>query len=223
MSFLCIGHRGASGHAPENTLKAFQLAIDMGCPWIELDVYAVEDELLVIHDDEVDRTTDGSGLVMEMTLETLRSLDAGEGEKIPTLQEVMALCQGKVAINIELKGPGTAEPVNQLLAEMTHQSWNEKNISISSFHHDELARANPLYPRGALFYKEAPYIEKAQALAAYSINLAAKLVDADVVAEAHNHGYQVWVYTVNTKAEMQKMKDFGVDAVFTNYPDQFPA
>ena len=219
MSFTCIGHRGASGHAPENTLKAFQLAIDMGCTWVELDVYAVEGELVVIHDDDVDRTTNGSGAVMAMTFAELRALDAGEGEQIPTLREVMSLCEGKVGINIELKGPDTAGPVNQLLAEL---DWQPENITISSFDHQELAKANPVFPRGALFYKPADYIAIAQELGASSINLSTKLATPENVNLAHQHGFKVWVYTTNTRAEMTKMKTMGVDAVFTNYPDEFP-
>lgn len=220
MGFICIGHRGASGHAPENTLKAFQLAIDMGCPWIELDVYCVEGELLVIHDDEVDRTTNGAGLVMEMGVAALRNLDAGDGEKIPTLTEVLELCRGKVNVNVELKGPNTAEPVNQLLA--TSEGWSEQNVAISSFYHDELAKADEKYKRGALFYKETDYVSAANQLGAYSINLAAKLVSKEVVDQAHDAGYPVWVYTVNTFDEMLAMKNMGADAVFTNFPDQFP-
>ncbi len=220
MSFICIGHRGASGHAPENTLKAFKLAIDMGCPWVELDVYAIEGELVVIHDDDVDRTTNGTGAVMDMTFAQLRALDAGDGEQIPTLTEVMTLCAGKVGINIELKGPNTAEPVNQLLATL---NWQPKDITISSFDHRELAKANPIYPRGALFHKPADYIPIAEALGAFSINLATKLANPEIVKLAHDHGFQVWVYTTNTRAQMTEMKNMGVDAVFTNYPDEFPA
>ncbi|MFN3236721.1 MAG: glycerophosphodiester phosphodiesterase [Pseudomonadales bacterium] len=222
MSFLCIGHRGASGHAPENTLKAFQLAIEMGCSWVELDVYAVEGELLVIHDDDVDRTTNGQGAVMAMSLAELRALDAGDGEQIPTLREVMKLCAGKVGINIELKGPGTAQPVNTLLTEMLLEGWTPEQIIISSFDHRELARADQQFQRGALFYKYADYVAAAQALGAVSINLAQKLVTAEAVQEAHQAGFQVWVYTVNSFDEMLAMKNLGVDAVFTNYPDQFP-
>ena len=86
---ICFGHRGAAGYAPENTLQAFRLAIDMGCPWIELDVHTVEGELLVIHDDELARTTNGHGRVSTSSLQYLRSLDAGMGERIPMLNEVL--------------------------------------------------------------------------------------------------------------------------------------
>ena len=85
---IIIGHRGASGHAPENTLAAFRLAEEMGCAWVELDVHHLEDELLVIHDDIVDRTTSGTGSLTDLGLAKVRQLDAGSGERVPTLKEV---------------------------------------------------------------------------------------------------------------------------------------
>ena len=117
-AFLCIGHRGASGHAPENTLKAFEMAVVMNCDWVELDVYAVDNELLVIHDNRLDRTTNGTGNVMHANLDYLRSLDAGQGQQIPTLNEVIQTINHRAGINIELKGPNTAEPENQLYSEL---------------------------------------------------------------------------------------------------------
>ena len=123
-NMICIGHRGASGYAPENTLEAFELAISMHCPWVELDVYAVEDELLVIHDDTLERTTNGRGRVMQTPLAALRSLDAGKGQQIPTLSEVIELIDHRAGINIELKGEHTALPVNRLLADYRERGWH---------------------------------------------------------------------------------------------------
>ncbi len=224
MTFLCIGHRGASGHAPENTLKAFELAIEMGCPWIELDVYVVDGQLVVIHDDELDRTTNGSGLVMDQSFEALRKLDAGDGEKIPTLKEVIELVNHRAVINIELKGAGTAEPLNQLLAGYLTRGWLADEFFISSFNHRELEKSDPAYRRGALFYKAVDsYTNRCKALQVASLNLAASLVTKEVVDTAHSEGLQVFVYTVNTHDEMLALKNMGVDGVFTNYPDQFPS
>jgi len=222
-SFICIGHRGASGHAPENTLRAFSLAIEMGCPWVELDVYAVGSELLVIHDDDVDRTTNGTGAVMELDFDYLRSLNAGEHEKIPTLREVIKLVDHRAGINIELKGPNTARPVCNLLEEFLGQGWDASEFLISSFHHKELALSDVIYPRGALFYKEVDdYFERTRALNAYSINLSSKLVTKSVIEAAHQEGLKVFVYTVNESKHMEELKQLGVDGVFTNYPDRFP-
>ncbi|MBL4680326.1 MAG: hypothetical protein JKY88_06335 [Pseudomonadales bacterium] len=223
-SFICIGHRGASGHAPENTLKAFNLAIEMGCPWIELDVYVVEGELIVIHDDDVDRTTNGTGSVMESSLDYLRSLDAGENEQIPTLREVITLVDHRAGINIELKGPNTAQPVCALLNEFCARGWDASEFLLSSFSHRELALGDRIYPRGALFFKEVDdYFERTQKLGAHSLNLSSKLITQSVIKEAHDKGLKVFVYTVNQKIDMENLKKMGVDGVFTNYPDRFPA
>jgi glycerophosphoryl diester phosphodiesterase len=222
MTFICIGHRGASGHAPENTLKAFELAIEMGCTWIELDVYCVEGELVVIHDDDVSRTTNGSGAVMSLGLEKLRALDAGDGEQIPTLREVLDLCDKRVGVNVELKGPDTARPVSVLLRDALTHGWRSDQFLLSSFYHNELARADRQFARGALFHKSADYCAVAKELGASAINLAQKLVTKEVVQEAHQQGFQVLVYTVNSREEMQLQKDLGVNGVFTNYPELFP-
>jgi len=103
--FLKIGHRGAMGYEPENTLRSFKKALDLKVDMIELDVYVCKsDELIVIHDDKVDRTTNGQGYVVNKTFEELRTLDAGKNEKIPTLSEVLNLVNRKAKLNIELKG-----------------------------------------------------------------------------------------------------------------------
>ncbi len=222
-SFLCIGHRGASGHAPENTLKAFELAVQMNCPWVELDVYAVENQLLVFHDDELERTTNGQGRVMDADLAYLRSLDAGDGQQIPTLMEVIQTVDHRTRINIELKGPDTAEPVNKLLAELTLSDWHEEEFLISSFNHKELARADPRYRRGALFRRSvSDYFSRTEKLDAYAINLSIKIVDKQTVLQAHKKGLKVFVYTANTSDDMQRLQSMGVDGVFTNFPDRFP-
>lgn len=116
-SVLSIGHRGAAGHAPENTLLSIQQAIELGADWVEIDVHSVGNNLLVIHDDRLERTTNGRGKLRKRDIETLRALDAGEGEKIPFLSEVLKTVQNRVGLNIELKGKGTAEPVHRLIRD----------------------------------------------------------------------------------------------------------
>ena len=221
-SFLCIAHRGASGHAPENTLKAFALAIEMGCPWVELDVYFVDGELVVIHDDLLDRTTNGTGLVMSASFNDLRKLDAGEKEKIPTLREVISLIDHRAGINVELKGPDTAEPVCNLLKHFVSKGWKTSEFLLSSFDHNELARADEDFKRGALFYKICDYFSRTRSLNAYAINLSSKLVSKEIVEQAHEEGLKVYVYTVDDKTEMENLKQIGVNGIFTNYPDHFP-
>ena len=217
-SVLRIGHRGAKGYIPENTLPSFQHAMDLGCDYVELDVYSVGEELLVIHDKHVDRTTNGHGLIEELTLNYLRSLDAGNGAKIPTLTEVLDLVGGKCGINVELKGQDTALLVCDLLANYT---WSEEKVLLSSFDHEELAKTDPKYRRGALFEKLVPdRWQQAQDLAAWSMNFSLNDVTTELVDEAHQRGYKVLVYTVNKIDDIKRMLDCGVDGIFSDYPDR---
>lgn len=218
---ICIGHRGAKGHRPENTLSSFDFALQLGCPWIELDVYAVEDELLVIHDKRVDRTTNGSGLISEMSLEELRSLDAGDGQQIPTLDEVIALVNRRCSINVELKGPDTAIPVNQALHRYCEQGWKPESFLISSFYHSELEKADRKFSRGALF-ADIPddWLARAQALSAWSVNFDQNKVTNDLVQQAHEADLKVLVYTANELQDIERVIAVGVDGVFSDFPDR---
>src|SRR5262245_29681827 len=121
--FLCIGHRGARGYEPENTLLSFRKALALGAPCIELDVFAVGGQLVVFHDDRLERTTNGKGFLLEHSFEELRRLDAGKGEKIPTLSEVFAAVDRRAGINIELKGRNTAKPVADFVSRMRTEGW----------------------------------------------------------------------------------------------------
>ena len=215
---LCIGHRGAKGHYPENTLPSFQYAIELGCNWIELDVYAVDDELLVIHDDTLERTTNGTGAVQTASLDYLRSLDAGNGATIPTLREVLDLVDNRCGVNIELKGEKTALPTMALLEAY---KWPDEAFLLSSFNHEELALTNPRYRRGALFSKLAPdQWQRAARLGAWSTNFYLNDVTRQLVDEAHDKGFAVLVYTVNKPADIERMLDYGVDGIFSDYPDR---
>ena len=144
--FLCIGHRGAMGHAPENTLLSLKKALEMGAPCVEVDVYFVDGHLLVFHDDRLERTTNGFGYLADHDFEYLRSLDAGEGERIPTLREVFETVGLKAGVNIELKGPGTARPVVELIADFRGKGWHNDLILVSSFNHRELEMVRCLDP-----------------------------------------------------------------------------
>ena len=221
---LCFAHRGASGHEPENTLLAVQKALSLGAPWIEVDVYAVENQLIVIHDPTLERTTNGSGHVMEKTLTYLRSLDAGKGQRIPFLQEVFDLVSDQAGINVELKGPNTAEPVISLIDEfiMNHH-WTYDRVLISSFNHDELKKVKALQPKiriGALISRIPDnHARFAEALGAYSVHVKMKVINRQFVDDAHQRDLNVFVYTVNSTEEIEKMMSLGVDGIFTNYPE----
>ncbi len=221
---LCIGHRGAMGHAPENTLLSISKAIEMGADWIEVDVYLVEGELIVIHDPTLERTTNGEGAVMETSPAVLRSLDAGQGEKIPFLQEVFDLVDKRVGINIELKGPETAVPTVKLIHSQIEKGWSYENILVSSFDHNMLRTVQQLDAAikiGALiFHNPDDVTQYVQELNAFSINPWLNTVNEALVQKAHEQGLHVYVYTVNEPEDIERMRQWGVDGVFTNYPDR---
>jgi glycerophosphoryl diester phosphodiesterase len=216
----CFAHRGAKGHEPENTLRAFRRAMAMGCTWVELDIHVVEGELIVIHDDALNRTTNGRGKISDSSLAYIRSLDAGLGEQVPTLAEVFSLLKGHCGINVELKGKGTAEPLNHFLRGACESGWDAQQVLVSSFNHNELALVDRTYARGALFGRANNYFETTDRLAAYSLNLGLKLVNAETVAEAHRRDLKVFVYTVNEMVDIRRMSMLGVDGVFSDYPDR---
>lgn len=223
-SFICFAHRGASGHAPENTLMAIRKAMEMGASWVEVDVYLAQGEPVVIHDRQLDRTTSGTGDVTRSSLSYIRSLDAGKGEKIPFLREVIDTVSGRAGINIELKGEDTAGPVSALIGEyVVKGKLDYDHVLVSSFDHRLLLEVRSLdskIPIGVLvekIFKETARI--ARNMGAFSIHPHQRAVTAEFVADAHRRGMRVFVYTVNRVEAVRRMKELGVDGVFTNYPE----
>ncbi len=224
---LCIGHRGAMGHAPENTLLSVRTALQMGTPCIEIDVYSVHGKLLVIHDDTLERTTNGNGSLWEHDFAALRALDAGQGEQIPTLAEVCTTIAGQACLNIELKGQQVAADVvrfiQQLLAE-PETPWRRAQLLVSSFDHRALQQVRALDASiliGALGYAlPVDDARFATELGAVSANPARELVDQRFVDDAHARGLKVFVYTVNQLTDLARMSEMGVDGVFCNYPER---
>ncbi len=221
---ICFAHRGASGHEPENTLLSVRKALSLGAQWIEIDVYAVQGELVVIHDERLERTTDGTGNVMRQSLEYLRSLDAGKGERIPLLREVFDLAGRRAGINVELKGPGTAAPVVSLIDEyIARYGWAYELVLVSSFKPRELKKVKAFQPgirTGLIVEKVSPhYLCSAQKLGAYSIHQRFEATTRRFVEDAHLGGLKVFVFTVNCTEEIERMRLLGVDGVFTDYPE----
>ncbi len=221
---LCIAHRGASGHAPENTLLAIEKAINMGAPWVEIDVQLLEGQLVVIHDPTLDRTTNGTGLVETCRLADLRLLDAGRGEKIPLLSEVFDLISGRCGLNVELKGPGTALPTLALVQSLVGQGlldWSQ--LLISSFNHHwikQVKSREPLCPVAAnLCGLPLDYARFAYGLGASSVHFDMEFIDVALVEDAHRRGLMVNVFTVNREEDLERVRQMGVDGVFTNYPE----
>ncbi|HSX09626.1 MAG TPA: glycerophosphodiester phosphodiesterase family protein [Candidatus Saccharimonadales bacterium] len=222
-----IAHRGASGYAPENTLTAFKKALEMGVDGIELDVHLSKDgHVVVLHDPFLLRTTKTFGWVSKKLLKELQQLDAGKGEKIPTLQEVLNLVDKRVKVNIELKAKGTARAVSEIIKiYVATKKWKYDNFFVSSFDHKELLEFKKLIPQikiGAIIIGINIQFEKyKKELGAYSVSMWLPCVTKSVVQKAHKRGLKVFVYTVNDVKKMNKMKELGVDGIIGNYPDRF--
>jgi len=223
---LRIGHRGAAGHEPENTLRSFARAVELGADMVELDVHlCASGELVVIHDDKVDRTTDGSGRVGDMTLGELRTLDAGKGERIPTLDEVLATLRCRAAVDVELKGPGTAEPVYELVGGLVRRRrWALNDVLVTSFDWGMLEELRSLSDRarlGPLVHSEpSRALRFASEVRAHSVNPFHGALDAGYVREAHRLGLTVYPWTVDEAADIERVKGLGVDGVISDYPDR---
>ena len=221
---LCIGHRGAMGYAPENTLRSIEIALELGVPWVEIDVQYIDEHLVVIHDERLERTTNGTGYVFDKSFSFLRTLDAGDGEKIPTLEEVLELVSGRAGINIELKSANAARPVVELIRHVVRQDWDVKQFLVSSFIHHEIRKVKQLDSRiriGALLEGiPTDYAAFAEELAAYSVNTSIEFINREFVQDAHSRGLKVFIYTVNHPDDVKRMMSLEVDGVFSDYPDR---
>lgn len=223
---ICIGHRGACGHEPENTLRSVRRALELGAHGIEVDVYFIDGELVVFHDAKLDRTTNGKGVLARKTFAFLRTLDAGKGERIPTLREVFEEVGRRAFINVELKGARTAKPVSELIHEYVKQHhWRYEDFMVSAFNRRELrAVTDPKIPIALLLTKPTRlYSLSARRVRASAVNPAARFVTKKFVEDAHARGLRVFPYTVNAPAEIARLRDLGVDGVFTDFPERVVA
>ncbi|MBI4094129.1 glycerophosphodiester phosphodiesterase [Candidatus Kaiserbacteria bacterium] len=223
---LIIGHRGAMGYEPENTLRSFKKAIELGVDMVECDIYVCKTgEVVVIHDDTVDRTTNGTGWVIEKTFSELRSLNAGKGEKIPTLDEVLALVNKQAKVNVELKGPHTAEAAAETIKRWaTKKGWEYPDFIVSSFNHYEVQKFNKVNPgvETGLIMLAIPigYAEFANKLNTSFIVLSKETINQEFVDDIHKRGKKVYVWVINDKNEMKRFGSLGIDGVFSNFPDR---
>lgn len=221
---ITIGHRGAAGLEPENTLLSFQKALELQVDMIEFDVQMCKSgELVVIHDDSLDRTTNGKGFVGEKSLMELKTLDAGKGECIPTLEESLRLIGNQSKINIELKGKSTAIASMRIIKQFVGQGIIcFENILVSSFLFDELAiikQGIPSIKTGLLFEELPQKIDQfLNEFQAYSVNLDYRFVTEEIVNRVHSFHARVFAYTVNQQADKIVMKAMGVDGIFTDFP-----
>lgn len=221
---ITIGHRGAAGYAPENTLKSIARALDLGAHWVEIDVYSVDNQLVVIHDDKLERTTNGHGYLSDKSFSYLRSLDAGQGEKIPILDEVFELVNHRAGINIELKGSNTAKHLAKHISDRIARGWSFEEILVSSFDHTELATLKDIEPRirrGGLIYGiPQDYAAFGEKLKLHSVNPSIHFINQQLIDDAHKRGFLVLAYTANDPRDIEKMASMGVDGLFSDYPDR---
>jgi len=217
---LRIGHRGACGHAPENTLASIEQAIAFGCALTEVDVQRTADgSLILLHDERVDRTTDGQGLLADMELEDIRKLDAG-GQKIPTLEEALHAARGRIGLILELKAEGLAYDI----CGIVRASGFAGQIIYASFLHDELQHVRRADPdaKTLVLFKRLPKNPAAEAtrLQATHVGLRFDTATKPILIALHKARLAVFVYTVNKPADITRMRAMVVDGIVSDYPDR---
>ena len=215
-----IGHRGAAGHEPENTLRSIERAIEFGADFVEVDVQLTRDgHIVLLHDKRVDRTTNGCGYVSEMLLADVQALDAGKGERIPTLKDVLQLTSGRIGVMIELITPGIADQLVDLVREKF-----DGMVIYASFLHAEVAAVRRLEPDAlTLALIEAVPIrptEFAKDVSVTHVGLSIDSITPDFVAAFKRENFKVFVYTVNDPRDILWLRSLKVDGIISDYPER---
>ncbi|MBL8044721.1 MAG: hypothetical protein JNL86_17570 [Nitrospira sp.] len=221
-SVLRIGHRGASGHAPENTLASIWKARSLHVDFIEVDLRETSDgHLVLLHDDTIDRTTNKSGTLAEMSLEQVQRLDAGNWQRIPTLEEALDIAGHAMGVILELKVEGIG---NEACAIVKRTGFSGPLI-YASFLIAELHRVRQADPEArimVLHHRRLPPdpIADVLALNAAYVGFHYSSVTPALLQTSHDLGRQVFTYTVNERHDIQRMRDLGVDGIISDYPDR---
>ena len=221
-----IGHRGAKGYEPENTLISFEKAIEMGADGIELDVHiSLDGHLVVIHDETIDRTTNGKGIVNQLTLAELKSFQINEKWEIPTLEEVLDLVDKRCFVNIELKDNETVEKVVELIEHyVSNKNWSHNHFIVSSFDWNALQQVRFLNDDiriGVLTETDLDLaISFARFMKAEALHPDFQLLTKEYATAIKGKGILVFPWTVNEVEAIQKMKDLDVDGIITDYLDR---
>lgn len=214
---MIIGHRGAKALEPENTLRALRRG--MGCAdYVEIDVRMTCDgELVVIHDPTLERTTNGAGRVGDHTLRELRELDAGKGEKIPTLAEVLELVRGSSGLVLEIKEPGTEDQISREVA-----CCRPDRLLVVSFHEESIAAIRRILPDAAtgliISEKNPATIVNARILGAAAVLTKMTVLRPAMVTEAHEKGLMVISWTLNARKDYHAAEMMNVDGIATDDP-----
>lgn len=234
-----MGHRGAAGHAPENTLGGIRKAAALGARWVEFDVKLTRDGVpVLLHDAKVNRTTDARGVLSRLDLAQTRSFDAGRwfapefaGERIPTLEEAIAVARSLgLGANIEIKATRgrhreTAARSMPIIAE----GWsdNPDQVLVSSFNADSLTVAKDLAPhirRGLLMRRRMPgWRDRAERLACFSVHCREAMLTRRVTADMRRYPYHLYSFTVNDPARARELYNWGVECIITDFPDRILA
>lgn len=223
---LVIGHRGAMGHETENSLASIQKAMELDADMIEIDVFRIDSgEIVVFHDERLERLTNAGGRIEEYNIFDLKQVLLHGNHQIPMLQEVLKLVNNNTALNIELKGANTADRVNFILDYYVREKgWSWDNFLISSFNWDELKKMREANPDIAIavLTEEDPIqaIPVAKELNAVAINPDYNQLTQEVVDKIQDAGFKVYTWTVNNPDDIQKMKEFGVDGIISDYPER---
>ncbi|MEU6703694.1 glycerophosphodiester phosphodiesterase [Streptomyces wuyuanensis] len=218
MSFLTIGHRGVMGVEPENTLRSFVRAERAGMDAIELDLHLSKDgALVVMHDTDVDRTTDGTGPIAEKTLAELRELDAGQGERIPVFEEVLDAVSAP--LQVEIKDAAAA----RVLADVIVKRDLVERIEVTSFQDDAVREITALVPgvRTGLIASRwgSDIVERAQAVGAPTLALNIRRLTLETVERAHDEGLRVIGWVVNTQDHLRLVRALELDGATTDFPE----
>ena len=232
---LIIGHRGARGHVAENTLESIQKALDLNVDGVEIDVYQCSSgEIMVFHDKKLNRLTKHNGLIEETTFEELNNILVAKKYKIPTLEQVLELIDGKILLNIELKGENTAIPTAAILKRYLQSSqFDKKKLIVSSKNWKELTlfkNQNTNIPIGVLSHynifldKELnDIIKKSRELNAIAIHPKFSILNKKAVDRMHSSGFLVYSWTINKPKDIKRAIQWGVDGIITDFPDRVPS
>ena len=223
---MIIGHRGAMGHIAENTIPSIKKAMELGVDGIEIDIFRCKTgELVVFHDEKLDRLTNSSGFIESLELDSIKKILVLDKYRIPTLEEVLQLIDGQVKLNIELKGYETASPTNHLINQYINKGgWTDDKFIISSFKWDELEKfrsINKIVSIAILTeFDPIEAIPIAKKLDALAINPNYKSLNEDNINEIHANGFKIFSYTINEFSDIKRMIELGVDAIITDYPER---
>ena len=223
---LKIGHRGAKGYEPENTLIGFEKALTLGVDQIELDIHLSADgEIMVIHDETIVRTTNGSGCVNSLTCTELQQFRIREQQYIPTLIEVLNLIDRECSVNIEIKSSGLADKLVTVLERfIIEEDWKYSHFIVSSFEWDTLEKVRSLNPEISIGVLTETNIEVALAFAkkikAQAINPDFQLLSKNNVSAMQQTGFQVFPWTVNEIEDIKRIQSYKVDGIISDFPDR---